>query len=56
MDELGRQYSLGYYPKGEARPGERRDIKVRVRVPNLVVKARDNYVASIAAATPVGTR
>lgn len=56
MDELGRQYSLGYYPKGEARPGERRDIKVRVRVPNLVVKARDNYVASIAAATPVATR
>ena len=48
MDELGRQYSLGYYPKGEARPGERRDIKVRVRIPNLVVKARENYVASIA--------
>jgi len=45
-DELGRQYSLGYYPKGQAKPGERRDIKVRVRVPNLVVKARDSYIAN----------
>ena len=46
MDELGRQYSLGYYPKGEVRTGEKRDIKVRVRVPNLVVRARDSYVAN----------
>jgi Ca-activated chloride channel family protein len=49
MDELGRQYSLGYYPKGQVRAGEKRDIKVRVRVPNLVVRARDSYIAS---ATP----
>ena len=49
MDELGRQYSLGYYPKGETRAGEKRDIKVRVRVPNLVVRARDSYVANAAA-------
>jgi Ca-activated chloride channel homolog len=49
MDDLGRQYSLGYYPKGQARAGERRDIKVRVRVPNLVVRARENYIAN---ATP----
>lgn len=45
-EELGRQYSLGYYPKGQVRPGETREIKVRVRVPNLVVKARDSYVAN----------
>ncbi|HXM34135.1 MAG TPA: VWA domain-containing protein [Pyrinomonadaceae bacterium] len=45
-EELGRQYSLGYYPKGQARPGERRDIKVRVRAPNLVVRARDSYIAN----------
>ena len=45
-DELGRQYSLGYYPKGEAKPGERRDIKVQTRVPNLVVRARESYVAT----------
>ena len=45
-DELGRQYSLGYYPSGQVRPGERRDIKVRTRTPNLVVRARESYVAS----------
>ncbi|MCU1263838.1 MAG: von Willebrand factor type domain protein [Acidobacteria bacterium] len=51
MDELGRQYSLGYYPKGQVHAGEKRDIKVRVRVPNLVVRARDSYIAT---ATPPG--
>ena len=45
-DELGRQYSLGYYPKGEAQPGERRDIKVQTRIPNLVIRARESYVAT----------
>jgi Ca-activated chloride channel family protein len=44
-DELGRQYSLGYYPKGQVQPGEKRDIKVRTRVANLVVHARTSYVA-----------
>jgi len=43
-DELGRQYSLGYYPKGEVQAGERRNIKVTTRSPNLVVRARDSYV------------
>ncbi len=45
-DELGRQYSLGYYPKGQAQPGEKRDIKVRTRSPNLIVHARESYVAN----------
>ena len=45
-DELGRQYSLGYYPKGQAQPGERRDIKVQTRQPNLIVRARESYVAT----------
>jgi Ca-activated chloride channel homolog len=49
-DELGRQYSLGYYPKGQVQAGEKRDIKVRTRSPNLVVRARESYVASAAAA------
>jgi Ca-activated chloride channel homolog len=44
-EDLGRQYSLGYYPKTQARPGEKRDIIVRVRVPNLIVRARESYVA-----------
>jgi Ca-activated chloride channel family protein len=53
-DELGRQYSLGYYPKGQAQPGERRDIKVQTRVPNLVVRARESYVATAKASTNGG--
>ena len=47
-DELGRQYSLGYYPKGQVLPGERRDIRVKTKVPNLVVRARESYVATAA--------
>jgi len=43
-EELRRQYSLGYYPKsGNDDDNVRRDIKVRVRQPNLAVKARDSY-------------
>lgn len=41
--ELGVQYSLGYYPKGNSTAGTQRSIKVRVRYPNMVVRARDSY-------------
>ena len=53
-DELGRQYSLGYYPKGQVQPGERRDIKVKTRTPNLIVRARESYVASAKASSQGG--
>jgi Ca-activated chloride channel family protein len=43
-EELRRQYSLGYYPSRQAQAQERRLIKVRVKRPNLVVRARDSYV------------
>ena len=43
-EELRRQYSLGYYPKNAPHPGERRNIKVRVNRPELVVRTRDSYV------------
>jgi Ca-activated chloride channel homolog len=43
-EELRKQYSLGYYPKVAAQPGERRHIKVRVMRPDLVVQARDSYI------------
>ena len=43
-EELRRQYSLGYYPKRPAQPGERRQVKVRVNQPNLAVRTRDSYV------------
>jgi Ca-activated chloride channel homolog len=53
-DELGRQYSLGYYPKGQATPGEKRDIRVKTKIPNLVVRSRESYVATAAASSHGG--
>jgi Ca-activated chloride channel homolog len=41
--ELGVQYSLGYYPKRNSDGSMQRAIKVRVRYPNMVVRARDSY-------------
>jgi Ca-activated chloride channel homolog len=48
--ELGVQYSLGYYPKQTSGAGAERGIKVRVRYPNMVVRARDSYTTSQALA------
>jgi len=53
-EELGRQYSLGYYPKGQVQTGEKRDIKVKTRLPNLVVRSRQSYVAAAAASRSGG--
>ena len=44
-EELGRKYSLGYYPKGQVRPGETRNVKVKVNSANLIVRAKNSYVA-----------
>jgi VWFA-related protein len=43
-EELRRQYSLGYYPSRQSQASERRQIRVRVKRPNLVVRARDSYI------------
>jgi Ca-activated chloride channel family protein len=43
-EELRQQYSLGYYPKQTSTDGERRQIKVRVNVPNVAVRARNSYI------------
>src|SRR5258706_1601386 len=53
-DELGRQYSLGYYPKGEFQAGEKRNIKVTTRSPNLVVRARESYVVIASSSHQIG--
>lgn len=45
-EELGRQYSLGYYPSTPGKDGERRQIKVRTTESDLVVKSRDSYIYS----------
>ncbi len=44
-EELRRQYNVGYYPKEEGQAGQRKQIKVRVNRPNLVVRSRDSYIA-----------
>ena len=43
-EELRRQYNIGYVPKDEGKPGQRKAIKVRVTQPNLIVRARDSYI------------
>src|SRR5690349_12184380 len=45
-EELGRQYSIGYYPNTTGKEGERRQIKVKTTEPDLVVKSRDSYIYS----------
>lgn len=45
-EELGRQYSVGYYPLKPGKNGEKRQVKVRVTEADLVVKARDSYIYS----------
>lgn len=43
-EELRRQYSLGYYPEIIGQKGERKQIRVRVMRPNLVVRTRSSYI------------
>jgi Ca-activated chloride channel homolog len=43
-EELGRQYSLGYYPSVAGKSGERRQIKVKSTEPDVVVRARGSYI------------
>lgn len=45
-EELGRLYSLGYYPTTTGKDGDRRQIKVKVTESDLVVKARESYIYS----------
>ncbi len=43
-EELRRQYSLGYYPDKVGQVGERKQIKIRVMRPNVIVKAKNTYI------------
>lgn len=53
-EELRRQYQIGYIPTDDGKTGQRKQIKVRVDRPNLVIRARDSYVVG-AIPTPVPT-
>jgi hypothetical protein len=46
-EDIGTQYSLGYYPSNKARDGKYRSIKLEVRglKDKTVVRARDGYYA-----------
>ena len=54
-EELRRQYNIGYIPKDEAKPGQRKQIKVRVDRPNLLIRARDSYIVGAAVSAPAPT-
>lgn len=54
-EELRRQYNIGYVPKEMGKPGQRKQIKVRVNRPNLIIRARDSYVIG-ATAVPAAAR
>jgi len=43
-EELRRQYNIGYVPRETGAPGQRKEIRVRVNRPNLVLRARDSYI------------
>ncbi len=43
-EELRRQYNIGFYPSAESSAGQKRQIKVRVNRPQLVVRSRESYV------------
>ncbi|MBV9242844.1 MAG: VWA domain-containing protein [Acidobacteria bacterium] len=43
-EELGNQYTIGYYSSEGGKTGERKQVRVRVNRPNCAVRARDNYI------------
>lgn len=53
-EELRRQYNIGYYPQDTGASGQRKQIRVRVNRPNLIVRARDSYIVG-GGATPQTT-
>ena len=53
-EELRRQYSLGYYPDNVGQRGDRKQIKVRVMRPNLVVRAKTSYIVGENGARQIG--
>ncbi len=43
-EELRRQYNIGYIPAEAGTTGQRKQIRVRVNRPNLVLRSRDSYI------------
>lgn len=57
-EELRRQYNIGYVSVDIGSAGQRKQIKVRVERPNLVIRARDSYIvgSSTAASASAPTK
>lgn len=53
-EELRRQYSLGYYPETVGSVGDRKQIKIRVMRPNVVVRAKNSYIVGQSDRTSAG--
>ena len=53
-EELRRQYSIGYYPDKVGQVGERRQIKIRVMRPEVVVRAKTSYIVGQTNRTTAG--
>lgn len=51
-EELRRQYNIGYYPREEGAIGQRKQIKIRVNRPNLIVRSRDSYIVGAGTKSP----
>lgn len=45
-EELRRQYWIGYYPEIVGRNGDRKNIRVLVKRPNLLVRTRNSYIVN----------
>lgn len=43
-EELRRQYSIGYYPENVGQQGQRKQVSVRVKQTNAVVRAKNSYI------------
>jgi Ca-activated chloride channel homolog len=43
-EELRSQYEIGYYPNSAGKSGDRKQIKVRINRPNLIIRTRDSYI------------
>lgn len=43
-EELRSQYEIGYYPTEAGNPGDRKQIKIRINRPNLIIRNRDSYI------------
>ncbi|MCY7375457.1 MAG: VWA domain-containing protein [Pyrinomonadaceae bacterium] len=55
-EELRRQYNIGFYPSEEGQAGQKRQIKVRVNRPQLVVRSRESYVVGGSGQTQSATQ